>query len=60
MLDIRNPPGHSPNAILADIRALLEAALTDGAIGTAEIGSDYDKLRAMARRFTRLVLVPER
>jgi putative selenium metabolism hydrolase len=37
VLDIRNPPGHSPEAILADVRKLLEAALVDGASGSAQI-----------------------
>lgn len=37
VLDIRNPPGHSPEAILAEVRKLLDAALTEGAAGTAEI-----------------------
>ena len=37
VLDIRNPPGHEPEAILARVRELLAAALTDGASGNAEI-----------------------
>lgn len=37
VLDIRNPPGHSPEAILAEVRKLLNSALTDGATGAAEI-----------------------
>ena len=37
VLDIRNPPGHSPEAILTEVRKLLDAALTDGATGAAEI-----------------------
>jgi succinyl-diaminopimelate desuccinylase len=37
VLDIRNPPGHSPEVILAEVRKLLDAALTDGATGGAEI-----------------------
>jgi putative selenium metabolism hydrolase len=37
VLDIRNPPGHAPGTILAEVRKLLEAALTDGATGSADI-----------------------
>ena len=37
VLDIRNPPGHSPEVILAEVRKSLDAALTDGATGAAEI-----------------------
>lgn len=37
VLDIRNPPGHSPEAILAEVRKLLEVALAEGASGNAEI-----------------------
>ncbi len=37
VLDIRNPPGHNPQAILEVVRGLLEQALTDGATGSAEI-----------------------
>lgn len=37
VLDIRNPPGHGPDAILGEIQALLDAALTDGATGSATI-----------------------
>jgi putative selenium metabolism hydrolase len=37
VLDVRNPPGHTPEVILAEVRRLLEAALTDGASGIAEI-----------------------
>lgn len=37
VLDIRNPPGHSPDAILEVIEGLLKAALTDGATGSASI-----------------------
>ncbi|MEO5951204.1 MAG: M20/M25/M40 family metallo-hydrolase [Chloroflexia bacterium] len=37
VLDIRNPPGHSPDAILEVIQGLLREALTDGATGSASI-----------------------
>ncbi|HST04891.1 MAG TPA: M20/M25/M40 family metallo-hydrolase [Chloroflexia bacterium] len=37
VLDIRNPPGHSPEAILADVQKLLAAALVDDASGSAQI-----------------------
>jgi succinyl-diaminopimelate desuccinylase len=37
VLDIRNPPGDAPQAILERIKPLLESALTDGATGIAEI-----------------------
>ena len=37
VLDIRNPPGHDPEEILARVQALLTSALTDGATGTADI-----------------------
>lgn len=39
VLDIRNPPGHSPDTILEVVRSLLDAALTDGATGAAEVPS---------------------
>jgi putative selenium metabolism hydrolase len=39
VLDIRNPPGHKPEAILARIEELLQAALVDGANGSATIPS---------------------
>jgi acetylornithine deacetylase/succinyl-diaminopimelate desuccinylase-like protein len=37
VLDVRNPPGDSPQKILERIQGLLEASLAGGANGTAEI-----------------------